>query len=239
MPRKRKRSRRADAPMPKKRRRGAAAAPRKRATSRRRAAGGDMLLLGPTRWRRSNPFSKGMLIQVARTGLAGGLGIVTARIGKVLYQRFLAARVMGTGTAPKWRMMLSDALQVGTMAALVGAVDYGAGRVRFLSPSDRMAYRIGGYGEAGRNALGMAVKMLAPSVDRSRIGLDGPLFDDSQNAMMGDEFYDVPMLPEHGMAGEVVDADTFAGEVLDADVFAGEVVDADTFAGMEDDEDLT
>jgi hypothetical protein len=126
-------------------------------------------------FRRSNPF--GAWGALVRLGLAGGLGIVTARIGGRLYTDHASKLVLGATPDPKsFRAILNEGLRIVAMGALPILVERHMLRhIPIVTGADRMAFQLGGLAEAGRQGIGVLIKKLKPGVDAGRWGLDGPM----------------------------------------------------------------
>lgn len=154
---------------------------------------------------RSNPLRIRTWLRLLRTGVFGGLGIVTARVGKNLYTRYVSAHVIGDGSSSV-RQALSEALSVVSMAALTLGVDKALSKVpgRLVRPDDRLAFKFGGLAESGRHAVAAVVKRVKPDLSLDKYGLSG--------------------------MGALAPADAFMGELENADAFMGELEEADSFA---------
>lgn len=128
-------------------------------------------------FRRSNPF--GAWMALVRLGVAGGLGIVAARVGGRLYTDHVSKMVLGaTGAAdPKsFRAILNEGLRIFAMGALpVLAERHVLRRLPMVTGADCMAFQLGGLAEAGRQGIGVIMKRVKPTLDAGRWGLDGEL----------------------------------------------------------------
>lgn len=127
-------------------------------------------------YRRSNPF--GAWMTLVRLGVAGGLGIVAARIGGRLYTDHASKFVLGaTGAAdPKsFRAILNEGLRIVAMGALpILAERHILRRLPMVTSADCMAFQLGGLAEAGRQGIGIVIKKFT-KLDAGRWGLDGAL----------------------------------------------------------------
>jgi hypothetical protein len=212
-PRRRRRRRRARARIiayrPRHRRRRVHAAKPRRSRRRAYKAFAHM----KRRRRRSNPgmIRLGKFGPVIKMAIFGGLGIVTARIGMHLYDKFLAKTVDG-GSSSGARMWLGKIVRLVSGGVLVIAVDKGLHKAR-VSPQNCMAFKVGGIAETGRQAIGLAVKQLSPKTDLSQWGFNG---------YAG---YDPRVLQAYGY-----DAGSF-GDVEDGDSFMGDLEEGDSFMG--------
>ena len=136
--------------------------------------------------RRSNPMGGALTIAgLVRVGASGVLGIMTARVGKNMYNRYLSASVRGNG-GESWRAWLDEAMRVVAQELAVILVERTARKANIGSPADRSAFFIGGSAETARSALSSVVARLSPSTDRGRFGLDGPpgYYDESTGRLM-------------------------------------------------------
>jgi hypothetical protein len=124
------------------------------------------------RRRRSNPIRMTNFFGLLKIGLWGGLGIVTARVGGSLYTKYAAPSVLGTDTTQTWRTWLNEGLRLMAMGALTIGVEAAVVK-RIASPAHRLAFRVGGLAEVGRQAVGVLVKQFSPSTDLTSFGLNG------------------------------------------------------------------
>ncbi len=191
-------------------------------------------------FRRSNPFGAwGALI---RLGVAGGLGIVTARTGGRLYTDKLSKFVLGASGAsdPKsLRAILNEGLRIVAMGALPILTErYVLRHVPMVTGADRMAFQLGGLAEAGRQGIGVVLTKIKPGMDKARYGLDGPLpyvqyHQDDAGMIYGlhpsGQWYAIGR--RNGMSG-LMSADRFGGMAgaMSADEFGG-------MDGVDDDDD--
>lgn len=168
------------------------AAPVARRRRRRGIRRGKKALRIRRRRSRSSPLRLGAWKGLIRLGLFGGLGIIAARVGSYGYKRYLASYVSGGNTTGA-RAILSDVARIAAMAAVTVAVSKAAKKM--AKPGDAQAILVGGMAETGRQAVGVLLKQVAPSV--------------------------ASFEPLAGM-GELEASDSFMGEIEDADSFMGE-----------------
>jgi hypothetical protein len=79
-------------------------------------------------YRRSNPTSLKGIAGLIRPCLFGGLGVITARIGKHLYQKYAQSMVAGDGSSAV-RGYLNEALGLASMALITIGVEKGLKKV--------------------------------------------------------------------------------------------------------------
>lgn len=126
-------------------------------------------------YRRTNPF--GSWMAMVRLGVAGGLGIVAARIGGRLYSDHVSSHVRGGAASGSMRAILDEGARIIAMGALPILVDRMAlRRLPLVTAADSMAFVVGGLAEAGRQAIGVAIKHVQPTVDAAKWGLSGPAY---------------------------------------------------------------
>ncbi len=157
---------------------------------------------------------------VLKVAAFGGLGIVTARIGANVYDKFLSSTVEGNGAGV--RGWLGKVVRLVSMGVIVTAGDKALAAAR-VNPMNRTAFRLAGYGEAGRQAIGMLVKQAsAPTfATLGPWGFNGP--DPRMAAAYGLEG------PGSGYYGQLSPG-SFDG-LEDADSFLGGVEEIDSFDG--------
>jgi hypothetical protein len=158
-------------------------------------------------YRRSNPTSLKGIAGLIRPCLFGGLGVITARIGKHLYQKYAQSMVAGDGSSTV-RGYLNEALGLASMALITIGVEKGLKKVPGVRHEDCTAFRFGGFGETGRQLIGVVVKKVRPSTDLANWGLNG-----SQNNPYN--------AVGNRTMGELEDSDSFMGELEDLDSFQG------------------
>lgn len=170
------------------------------------------------------------LWDLAKLAMAGGAGVMTARISAYYYTKYAADFVKGTAAKadPKnWRNVLSEALRIIAMAGGVIGGHMVLGKVRVFGESTRTAFLYGGLGESGRQAVGVVVKRLSPASDLDRVGLSGDLVEDED----GNQWLRTADGQFYAVTG------TTAGQLADSAEFQG-LEDADVFQGLEDADDF-
>jgi len=228
-PRRRRKARRGNPSMAKIRGMVAGMMGSKRKRRRRVRRGNPKKLRTHFRRRRSNPGAMPMgVASVIRIGIAGGLGIVTSRIAGYLYNKYVAPIVLGDeGRADpsSWRAILNDVVRVVAQEIAILGIERIARKANLGSPTDRLAFAVGGTAETVRQGLGLAVNRLSPGTDRAAYGLDG----NEPSAYVGEDGR-VYVLDER--SGEYYlddgDDDDGMGELVEEDTF-GELVEEDDF----------
>lgn len=161
---------------------------------------------GRRRRRRSNPSFTSLrsLMPIVKVGISGGLGIVAARLGGGLYDKYARQMVLGDGS--NVRSAISDVARIAAMAAVpILAEKYVVRHVKML---DSKAFLFGGLAEAGRNLVGVGVRRFVPSIDRHTWGLDGLTTERSFDGLPAGE------LAAMGLNG-LVDEGDFSGMVAE------------------------
>lgn len=162
----------------------------------------------------------GRLGPILKVAAFGGLGIVTARIGANVYDKFLSSTVEGNGQGV--RGWLGKVVRLVSMGVVVTAGDKALAAAR-VAPQNRTAFRLAGYGEAGRQAIGMLIKQAsAPTfATLGPWGFNGP--DPRMSAAYGldgnGSGYFAQLNP--GNFDGLEDVDSFLGGVEDVDSFDG------------------
>lgn len=141
----------------------------------------------------------------------GGLGIVTARIGKYLYNRYVSGMVLGASPGT-FRQVVNELASLMAMGAFTWGTNKALKRV--VSQDSARWHLVGGMAETGRTGIGLIVKRLVPSVNADAWGLSGQGADLALDQM--------PALDEYGQP-------MFGSNVESADYFAGAVEDAESF----------
>ncbi len=174
----------------------------------RRGRGGRMVRVRRL-YRRTNPMSLSGIKSLIRPAFFGGLGVITARVGKHLYQKYLSNTVAGDGSS-SIRGYLNEALGLASMAVMTIGVEKGLKRVPGVRGEDCTAFRYGGLAETGRQLIGVVVKKVRPSTNMETWGLNG---------------YGMPgqgrMIGESSFMGELESADSYMGELESLDSFQG------------------
>lgn len=118
--------------------------------------------------------SIGGAIGILRLGVAGGLGIVVSRMGGNLYRQHVSNTVRGIVGGGTVGGVLDDMLRLAAMGAATHLGHIVLQKVKIAKPAEVAAFKVGGYAEMGRQAIGQVLlKRLAPSVPLSSYGLDG------------------------------------------------------------------
>jgi len=126
-------------------------------------------------------------------------------MGGYLYTKYLSGTVSG-GQTTGIRATISDVARLASMGILTVAVDKGLAQTKVCGPQTCQAFKIGGFAETGRQAVGLLVKQLSPATDRSRYGLDGNLG---------------ALETRYGFMGDLEDSESFMGDLEEASSFEG------------------
>lgn len=122
--------------------------------------------------RRRNPFRVRSIGHFVRVIFFGAIGVTSARLGKFLYAKFLGKHVRGDGSS-KIRTFADETLSLASMVVLTLGVERGLKMLPGVRYEDCTAVKIGGYGETGRELVGVIVKAVKGSRPEFLAGRDG------------------------------------------------------------------
>lgn len=175
---------------------------------------------------RANPVELSSWTQVVGVFIAGGLGIIFARVVAAAYDDKISPTVLGDSGQldPKsWRGILNEFMRAVVTGGVVVMVGRAAAKAK-LPKGYSYAFMIGGGAEVARQTVGRGLRLLKPGTNLRRMGLDGPdeMVDDFGRSWVlnGEGRYELAEGGGQRMLAGVEEAEAFEGLETE-DMFAG------------------